>query len=245
MLVAQVSDLHLDGGPQAAGRAARVFGYLATMTGPIDALLVSGDIADHGLAEEYEEAAKLLAGVPCPVFVLPGNHDVRARFRSVLLGTEPSSAPVNQVREAGGAVFALCDSSIPGRPEGRLDDSTVDWLDAVLADAAGTPSFVCFHHPPVPLGSYADHIRQFDAERLAAVVERHPDVVALLCGHTHTAASSTFAGRPLLMAPGVVSTGRMPWQGGEGFVDLDQPPGLAFHVLDDDGRLATHYRVAL
>jgi hypothetical protein len=26
--------------------------------------------------------------------------------------------------------------------------------------------------------------------------------------------------------------------------DLDDAPGVAFHVLDDDGRLTTHFRVA-
>jgi 3',5'-cyclic AMP phosphodiesterase CpdA len=240
-----VSDLHLDGEARAADRAARVFTYLGGLPGPVDALLVSGDIADHGLTAEYEEAAKLFADVPYPVLVLPGNHDVRAPFREVLLGTAGSGEPVNQVREVGGAVFALCDSSIPGRNDGLLSDETIDWLDSSLTASSGRPSFVCFHHPPAELGSYADTIRQFGEERLAEVVRRHPDVVALLCGHVHTAAATTFAGRPLLMAPGVVSTGRMPWQSGDGFVDLDQPPGLAFHVLHDERRLTTHYRVAL
>jgi hypothetical protein len=36
----------------------------------------------------------------------------------------------------------------------------------------------------------------------------------------------------------------MPWEGDQA-ADLEQPPGLAFHVLDDDGRLTTHYRVVL
>jgi len=54
-------------------------------------------------------------------------------------------------------------------------------------------------------------------------------------------AATTFAGLPLLVAPGVVSTVRLPWEGGP-VVDHDQPPMLAFHVLDDDGRLTTHVR---
>jgi hypothetical protein len=36
----------------------------------------------------------------------------------------------------------------------------------------------------------------------------------------------------------------MPWEG-ERPADRDQPPGLAFHVLEDDRRLTTHYRVVL
>ena len=63
------------------------------------------------------------------------------------------------------------------------------------------------------------------------------DVPGLLVGHAHTAASSTFAGRPLLVAPGVVWTLRLPWEGDE-FADREQPPGLAFHILGNDATRA-------
>jgi hypothetical protein len=36
----------------------------------------------------------------------------------------------------------------------------------------------------------------------------------------------------------------MPWEGDDP-VDHDQPPGLAFHILDDNRRLTTHYRIVL
>jgi hypothetical protein len=86
-----------------------------------------------------------------------------------------------------------------------------------------------------------DPIRLQRPERLAALVERHDHVAAVLCGHAHAAASTTFAGRPLLVAPGVRSTLRLPI---EPTPDLDfaQSPAFALHVLHDDGRLTTHYR---
>jgi hypothetical protein len=63
----------------------------------------------------------------------------------------------------------------------------------------------------------------------------------VLCGHAHTPAATTFAGRPLLVAPGVISTMRLPWESGPD-PDLLAPPAVAFHVLGDDRRLTTHYR---
>ena len=42
-----------------------------------DALLVSGDIADHATDEEYELVRELLAPLEAPLYVLPGNHDDR------------------------------------------------------------------------------------------------------------------------------------------------------------------------
>ena len=47
-LIAQISDLHLDGTARTSERAARTMAYLTSLPTPVDALLVTGDIADHG-----------------------------------------------------------------------------------------------------------------------------------------------------------------------------------------------------
>jgi 3',5'-cyclic AMP phosphodiesterase CpdA len=246
IVIAHLSDVHLDGDPRAAERTRAVMEYLENLPHDLDAVLVSGDIADHGTPAEYEEARKLLVSRH-PIVVCPGNHDERAAFSSVLLGREPSTDPVDQVLRGDGFVLAVCDSSVPGAHDGFIADSTLAWLDGILAEAAPTPVLVAFHHPPVPLHTpYVDEIRQFGEERLAALADRHPHLTAFLCGHAHTAAATTFAGRPLLVAPGVVSTLRLPWEtqtDPDHHVHLDEPPAVAFHVLGDDGRLTTHYRV--
>ncbi|HST64659.1 MAG TPA: metallophosphoesterase [Mycobacteriales bacterium] len=237
MLLVQVSDLHLDGSPRRRQRAARVMASVNRLTG-VDAVLVSGDIADHGRPAEYAEAADLLAS-PHRVLTCPGNHDVRAPYEEVLLGRGPSGGAVNEVHEVGGLLVAMCDSSVPGRPEGRLDAETLTWLDGVLD---GRPALVCFHHPPVPMRQpMLDAILLTDPEPLAALLGRHPEVVAVLTGHAHTAAASTFAGRPCLVAPGVVSTLRLPAERA-GDLDYELPPSFALHTLED-GLLTTHFRV--
>jgi 3',5'-cyclic AMP phosphodiesterase CpdA len=176
-----------------------------------------------------------------PVLLCPGNHDDRAPYRKALLGTDPDTAPINRAHRVNGVTLLMVDSSIPGDDAGLLDDGTIDWLDRELAADDG-PAFVCFHHPPVVLHlPLVDEIRQRREERLADLVRRHRRVVALLCGHAHTAAATTFAGLPLLVAPGVASTVKLPWEPGE-TLDRDLPPAIAFHVLHE-GRLTTHYRV--
>ncbi|MFD5409190.1 metallophosphoesterase [Streptomyces nojiriensis] len=252
IVIAHLSDVHLDGDRRAADRTRAVMEYLDALPYDLDAVLVSGDIADHAEDAEYEEAAKLLRSRH-PLVVCPGNHDERAAFRRGLLGEGSpgeslSSGPVDQVLRGEGFVLAVCDSSVPGEHHGFLEESTLAWLDGVLTDTPPQiPVLVAFHHPPVPLHTpYVDEIRQFGEERLAALVERHPHLTAFLCGHAHTAAATTFAGRPVLVAPGVVSTLRLPWEaqtGSSEHVHLDEPPAVAFHVLGDDGRLTTHYRV--
>ena len=243
MIFAHISDLHIDDTEHSIERATRVLNHLNGLPGELDAILVTGDIADHGLVEEYQQAAKILAS-PYPVLHCPGNHDVRANYRIGFTGEPASDAPINQVHRLPGATFALCDSTIPGEDGGLLTADTLAWLDDNLRNTpSGTPAFVCLHHPPVAMHQpYLDAILLTEQDGLAEVIDRHPQVVAVLCGHAHTAAASTFAGRPLLGAPGVVSTLVMPWEGTD-IVDRQQPPGIAYHVLDDDGSLVTHYRV--
>ncbi|MFF3829589.1 metallophosphoesterase [Streptomyces sp. NPDC002458] len=245
MLLAQISDLHLDGTERATRRAVRVMDHLRALPRPVDAVLVTGDIADHGAEAEYEEAARILAA-PFPVLPCPGNHDVRPAYRKALLGEAPEGGPVNRVHHIAGVAILMCDSTIPGRDEGRLDERTLAWIDSTLAGLPeGRRALIAFHQPPVelhhPLPDSGMLERPGD---LAALLDAHPRVAAVLTGHAHTAAASVFAGRPLIVGPAITWTLRMPWEGDRP-ADREQPPGLAFHVLGDDGRLTTHYRVVI
>lgn len=242
VVLAHVSDLHLDGGQRAAARAERVIAFLDELLQPVDAVLLTGDLADHGTETEYEEVRALLSNRQ-RFLLCPGNHDVRGPYRKVLLGEPPTDGPINQMHELPGLRVAMCDSSLPGRADGHLTDETLQWLADVLSAASTTPTLLAFHHPPLVLHRrFIDATRlpwettvdQHAAERLAALLTEHPQVVAVVCGHAHTPAASVFAGLPLLVAPGVASTPRL---------DEQMPPALAFHVLDDDGRLTTHYRL--
>ena len=240
-IIAHFSDVHVDGEERSAERTRRVVRYLNALRAPVDVVLVTGDLAEHGAESEYERVSGLL-DLPGPVLYCPGNHDVREAFRKVLLGEAAHGSPVDRAHRVGGALFLMCDSSIPGRADGRLAERTLDWIESELTASAGLPAFVCFHHPPVTLGMpYVDGIRQFATDRLADLVARHDNVVAVLCGHAHTAASSTFGGKPLLVAPGVVSTAMLPFES-EAIVDESMPPMLALHILDEERRLTTHFR---
>lgn len=247
-LFAQITDTHLDGGPWALARTRAVMTRLRDM--PLDAILVTGDVVDHGAVHEYEQAAAELAA-DVPVLILPGNHDERTAFRKVLLRDDRRSdrtqAPINAVHRVRGVTVALCDSSIPGRSEGRLAPETLDWLRSVLVAADG-PVLVCLHHPPVPTyHPLMDEILLTNPDDLAAVLADGPGVVAVLCGHGHQPMATTFAGRPLVVAQGVISTLRLTWAAGhprdwDDAVEPDARPGIAFHVVEDDGRVTTHFR---
>ena len=49
--------------------------------GPIDAVIVSGDLSDDGSEESYARFKRLLAPLDLPTYVIPGNHDIREPLR--------------------------------------------------------------------------------------------------------------------------------------------------------------------
>ncbi|MFD2121792.1 metallophosphoesterase [Streptomyces cirratus] len=250
MVIAHLSDVHFDGGARATDRARAVMEYLDGLPYDLDAVLVSGDIADHGAPEEYDEGRKVLRSRH-PLVICPGNHDERLAFRKGLLGeAEPTAEPVDQVVRGDGFVLAVCDSSVPGEHPGFLAESTLAWLDggtgrhaARGARPGGLP-----HTRPSPCTSrtWTASGSSRGAARGARRAAPAPQGVPLR-PRPHRAVT-TFAGRPLLVAPGVVSTTRLPWEAQSGpdeHVHLDEPPVVAFHVLGEDGRLTTHYRVVV
>ncbi len=241
LVIAHVSDTHFGNDVRdPRPRADAVLDHLLAMDPRPDVLVVSGDVADHGLSEEYAEARAWLDRWPGPLAVCPGNHDVRDTFVAGLaIGTR-------LVVEAAGSRFVLLDSLVDAddtgrRDEGRLGHDQLTWLDARLADDA-RPAYVCLHHPPTTIGlELMDPIRLVDGDALAEVLGRHPHVVATLVGHAHTMGATTFAGRPLLIGGGVVSSVTAD---AEDLPTLwyDAPPSFALHLVDGDGRVTTHWR---
>jgi 3',5'-cyclic-AMP phosphodiesterase len=240
-VVAHVSDTHFGNDTQdPSARTAAVMDHLLALDPRPDVLVVSGDVADHGRPGEYAAARAWLDRWPGPLAVCPGNHDVRTAFVDGL------GVPARTVVETGGYRFLMLDSLIDAVDgervdEGRLGEEQLAWLGRELATSEA-PAFVCLHHPPVTIGvPLMDPIRLLDGDALAAVIRAHPQVLATLVGHAHTMAATTYAGLPLLIGGGVVSTVPLaaePYP----VVWYDAPPSLALHLVDDDQRVTTHWR---
>jgi 3',5'-cyclic-AMP phosphodiesterase len=251
LTIAHVSDLHIGGRPESDERAAQVLAHVAAMQPGPDVLVVTGDIADHGwsggteAADEYARARDVLAAWPGPLLVGTGNHDGREAFASGLLDGE-RRGPLDQVLDVDAYRFLMLDSLVPAEAgqridHGQLEQSTLDWLEGELS-ASSRPTFVCLHHPPTTVGiEQADAIQLRNGAALEAVLGRHSHVVAVLAGHNHTMCATTFAGLPMLVGGGVVSSFTLDQEPLD-HVWLHAPPTMAVHLLRDDGRLTTFWR---
>lgn len=236
--IAHFSDPHLDGSQERLRRLERVIGEVADLPG-IDLVVVTGDIADHGAPAEYARFFDSLT-LPQPTVVIPGNHDLRAPMSNFL--ADNSRGHLNTVATADGLTLIGLDSLIEHETAGLLAGDTLAFAYDAITAASG-PVVLALHHPPVPVGHRCmDQHGLRNAEVFAELVSDNEAVIAVLTGHVHTALATTFAGRPLLGAPGIVSTMRL----GSRLDPIADPkamPGLALHTIHSDLRLTTvfHY----
>jgi hypothetical protein len=213
MILAHLSDLHLRHLGLPAYRVAetnklfaRAVDALLALEPRPDAVVVTGDLTDCGLVEEYRVLAEQLARLPMPVHLILGNHDRRDTFRAVFGDTEGAAPGFTgfDVTVAGVRLIGL-DTVVPGAAFGILCDVRLDDLEARLAARPDVPTLIAMHHPPVACGiGHMDRIALMEgAERFAEIVARHPNIERVLAGHHHRPIQSRFAGTLLQVAPSV------------------------------------------
>lgn len=237
-VIAHLSDMHLDGSPQRLRRLEAVLAQVADLPG-VGVLLLSGDLADHGAPEEY---AQLFAALPeaLPTLVVPGNHDLSAPLLAALRD-RGRPASLNAALDVADLRLVGLDSHIDQNDEGELGAEALEFARDQLAGAAGAV-VLAMHHPPVPVGHHVmDRFGLTNHDALASLVRDNENVIGVLTGHVHTALATTFAGVPLVGAPGIVSTMRLGSRT-DPIADPGAMPGLALHTIDGSTiRTVFHY----
>jgi 3',5'-cyclic AMP phosphodiesterase CpdA len=212
-VIAHLSDPHLiAGGGLLAGRVdteAQLRKALARVEGAgerIDALVISGDLADHGDARAYELLREIVEPVVerlgCALVLTGGNHDERAPMAHVLHGVD-TDAPQDSVTEVRGLRIIALDSAVPGHHHGGFSDDQYVWLARELAAPAPDGTILVMHHAPITYRSPVMQLLDFDdVERLRSAVEGS-DVRAVLSGHLHVTSFGTLGPVPVMVAGGV------------------------------------------
>lgn len=201
----------------------RVLAEARRLQPPADALLLSGDLV-HDDPAAYPLLREAFAGFGAPVYCLAGNHDEAHRLAGELAG---ASFQVHGTARLGAWRLVLLDSTVPGEPGGRLGRERLAALARTLAREE-SPTLICLHHPPLPLGSrWLDRIGLSDGDALHALLRRHPQVRAVVFGHAHQEADIERDGIRYLCTP---STCSQFLPGSDAFAVEDRPPG--FRILD-------------
>jgi len=244
MLIAQLSDLHIrPHGTRAYGvvetnpLVERAFQAVAALDPRPDVVILSGDLTDYGLDEEYDILADLIRRhLRMPVYLIPGNHDRRAGMKTRFghlpgIGDDPDF--IHYVVEDHPVRLVMLDSIVPEQGHGELCAARLAFLDRVLGDAPQKPTLVVLHHPPFLTGiAHMDEVSLRNPEAFEAVIRRHPQVERILCGHAHRPIIARFGGTLVQVAPSVAHQ-----------VTLDlRPDGPATFNMEPPAFLLHHWR---
>lgn len=250
-LACQISDLHIKRPGELSYRVVDCAAMLERGVEEIlrlpqrpDVVLITGDLVDSGDASEYAHLRKLLAPLPMPFYLIPGNHDERGALRAAFSGhayLRQWDRFIQYVIDGWPLRIVALDTVIPGEAGGRLCAERLEWLDRTLALETGRPTLVIMHHPPFPtLIAHMDSIGLEGSEALAEIIGRHPQVERVLCGHLHRPIEFRFAGTlastcpspahqvALNLAPDAASAFKM------------EPPGFQLHAWRKGVGVVTH-----
>lgn len=249
-LIAQISDLHI----KAQGRLSykkvdtqaallRVIERLNRLQPRPDVVVITGDLVDFGLAEEYQTLRQALAGLQLPCLLMPGNHDDRAALRAAFPDHRylQQGETLHWQHNVKGLNLLALDSSVPQQPWGYVDEAQLQWLDEQLKRAPHRPTLVMLHHPPFISGiGHMDRQPLRNPEALAAVISQHPQVERVLSGHLHRSVQARFAGTLACTAPGVSHQVAfdLSENGPANFVL--EPPGFLLHRWHPQQGMTTH-----
>ncbi len=250
-LIAQISDMHVKlhgrlscGVVDTAASLERAVAAVLALRQRPDVMLLTGDLADAGSAEEYAFLRELLSPLAMPYYLIPGNHDdpgalVRAfADHPWLAGCSPF---VQYAIEDFPVRIVAIDTVIPGKPGGRLCERRLAWLEETLSARREAPAVVVMHHPP--FASFIGHMDAMGLENpapLAAVIEKHPQVQALLCGHLHRAIQTRFAGTIAMTCPGTAHQIALDLAANAPDRFVMEPPGFLLHAWSPRAGLVSH-----
>ena len=252
-LLVQLSDTHIRVPGQLAYRRVDTSALLAQAVASVLALpqasvavVVTGDLTDFGRAAEYAQLRALLAPLTCPVYLLPGNHDDRTELRQAFPEhswlTQSGDAFLQYAVDLGGLRLVAIDTSVTKAPHGELSEAHLVWLDAVLGEDRTTPTIVAMHHPP--FATFIGHMDEIGLQQggreLAAVIERHPQVERIVCGHLHRSIQARFAGTIVMTAPSTAHAVALDLASDAASEFTMQPPGFLVHAWSETGRVVSH-----
>ncbi|MDF2796075.1 MAG: phosphodiesterase [Pseudomonas orientalis] len=240
VLLVQLSDSHLFAdadvtllGMNTRESLQRVIDLVREQQPHIDLVLATGDLSQDGTLASYQQFRDMTAPMGAPARWLAGNHDEP----QIMADAAVHSDLLEPVVDVGNWRITLLDSAVPGSVPGYLQDQQLQLLVQALSEAPNRHHLVCLHHHPVSIGcAWMEPIGLRNPDALFAVLDRFPQVKAVLWGHVHQEIDDQRNGVRLLASP---STCIQFAPGSDDFQVSDQAPGYRWLRLRADGRLET------
>jgi 3',5'-cyclic-AMP phosphodiesterase len=250
MLIAQLSDPHIrpagvlyQGVADSNRMFAEAIAHLHQLDRRPDLLLLTGDLVDEGLPQEYAMVRELLRATTIPYLVIPGNHDHREHFRKAFTDQAylPAEGPLHYCVDAHPVRIIGLDTCIPGKHHGHTDAQSLAWLSQVLSEGSGKPTLIMMHHPPFMSGiPYMDTYRYMDTQPLEAVIRGAPGVEMVVCGHVHRTMLRRWAGTVVCACPSTTTLIALQLQADAPPQSYIGPRACMLHLWDEGHGMISH-----
>lgn len=208
----------------------------ASSAAPAAMAIITGDLTNDGVPEAYRLLREILAQLPMPVHMIPGNHDERAAMIAAFpeLALDPHGFIQKAINTPAGR-FLLLDTKEPGTHGGRLGPQRLEWLAARLAEDE-RPVFLWLHHPPQLVGIMPmDGYPLYDADAFWEVLAPHRHRVRhLFHGHLHRPLAGSWRGIPFSSLRGTSHQVALDFTERATVPGSHEPPSYALVRFEDD-----------
>lgn len=174
-----------------------------------DVVVHTGDIVHQGRKDEYLAARKIMAGLKAPLYVIPGNKDARkpmGRIFADAIGQCDIEGFCQYAVDDWPVRMIMLDTLKENDRLGEYCDTRLQNLATMLEASTEKPTVVFMHHPTFDIVQ-APHPFQFDnketAGNISRILEKHPQIKAIYCGHAHRYAADKVAGIPATTIPAI------------------------------------------
>lgn len=204
--------------------------------GKPDFYLLTGDLSQDETEQSYQRFARESTAFRAPAYYLPGNHDARPLMERAF-GAHGSPFEHETSFVCGDWNVVLLDTQVPGEVHGHLPEAELNRLERQLSAHPDKHALVTLHHHPIEVGSsWIDEIKVDNGDEFLAIIDRHPQVRTVLCGHIHQEFQST---RKSVRYFGTPSTCVQFKPGTQGFTLDAVAPGYRWFQLNPDGTVET------
>ncbi len=203
--IVQLSDIHLTPsageelyGVETGDSLTAAIHSIQRLQPAADLIIVTGDISEDGSLKSYQRFSESMASLNCPVYVLPGNHDLPDNM--ALAFKETPDIRYRQSANIQGWHLLFLNSQVPGEEFGQLDHSDLEQLREQLKTAGDSPVLVALHHTPGKVCP-SSGCQLHNPDALLNILNDAPHVQAVIAGHTHNDSDKTVNGMRVLTCP--------------------------------------------
>ena len=196
-----------------------------------DVVIHTGDLSHNGRTDEYKLTKSIMDGLMSPYLITAGNRD---STKNLINAFDLSSVECNDqqllqyVSDISGYRLVSVDTSSQNSNLGLLNFSKLAHLDELLRQKQSCPTIIFMHHPPISLTNSEPPEHEYEnfkmIKNFAEIVDRHPQIIAFLCGHIHRAFTSHINASPIMVTPPLAK--RLY----RGAIDHSKMPEIAFRL---------------